>query len=275
MNIRLLSPATGAALLLALSTVLLGCAVSAQITEGGFPFATGGSSRDPGFVLDRLAGGDELEAGSGRIVTEQFDIRGFSKVDASHAFRVQIVHGSSYQVVVRVDDNLQRHLEVEKRGDTLVIGLKPYRSYNLRNTTLEAEVRLPVLQAVAASGASDLRISGFSSVEDFDVDLSGASYLDGEISAREVRIGVSGASRVRLQGEAEDLHLDASGASNLDLGGFPVEDADIELSGASEAEVVLTGTLDINASGASRLYFGGSPTVGRVDLSGASSIQRR
>jgi hypothetical protein len=56
---------------------------------------------------------------------------------------------------------------------------------------------------------------------------------------------------------------------------FPVFDAEIELSGASEAQVVLNGTLDADASGASRLYFGGNPTMGRIDLSGASSIKRR
>ena len=250
---------------LALSIGLLGCTVSAKSPGPGAPR----------FPLDKLAGGYERVNGSGRIATEEFGFRGFSRVDVSHAFQVEVVQSSSYRVTVRVDDNLQQHLQVEKRGDTLVIGLKPYRSYNLRNTTLEAEVHMPDLRGIDASGASDVRISGFSSMKDFEADLSGASYLEGDITAREVLFEVSGASRVRLHGRAENLRLDASGASNLDLEEFPVEDADIELSGASEAEVVLNGTLDIEASGASRLYFGGSPTMGRVDLSGASSIKRR
>ena len=264
-----------AAMVLLLSVVLLGCAVSAQSTEGRVPFDPGMSSPAPRTGLDRLAGGDERVDGSGRTVTREFDIRGFSKVDVSHAFQVEIVQGSSYGVSVRVDDNLLEYLVVEKRADTLFIGLKPFRSYNLRNATQEAEILMPDLRALEASGASDLRMDGFSSVKDFDVKLSGASFLEGEISARDVHIEVSGASRVRLQGKAEDLRLDASGASILDLEDFPVEDADIELSGASEAQIVLSGTLDIDASGASRLYFGGSPTMGRVDLSGASSIKRR
>jgi hypothetical protein len=54
-----------------------------------------------------------------------------------------------------------------------------------------------------------------------------------------------------------------------------VFDAEIELSGASEAEVVLSGTLNIDVSGASRLYYGGNPTIRQIDLSGASSIKRR
>lgn len=270
MNIKVLTAGT-----LLLSVLLLGSTVSAQSTEGRFPFGTKGSPRAPRVVLDKLAGGDERVSGSGRIVTQDFNIRGFSRVDVSHTFQVEIIQSSSYKVVVRADDNLQAHLRIEKRGETLVLGLKPSRSYNLRNATLEAEVHMPELRGIDVSGASDVSFGGFSSVKDFEVELSGASYLDGEITAQDVHIEVSGASRVRLQGKAEDLRLDASGASSLDLEDFPVQDADIELSGASEAEVVIDGILDIDASGASRLYFGGSPTMGRVDLSGASSLKRR
>ncbi len=270
MKLKILTAGT-----LLLSVLLLGCTVSAQSTGGRFPFGTKGSPGAPRVVLDRLAGGDERVSGSGRIVTQDFDFRGFTKVDVSHTFQVEILQGSRFKVVIRADDNLQEHLRIEKRGETLVIGLKPYRSHNLRNATLEAEVHMPELRGVGVSGASDVRFGGFSSVKDFEVELSGASYLDGEITAQDVHIEVSGASRVRLQGKAEDMRIDASGASNLDLEDFPVQDADIELSGASEAEVVIDGILDIDASGASRLYFSGSPTMGRIDLSGASSIKRR
>jgi hypothetical protein len=264
-----------AGLVLLSALLFVGCTVSAQSHGEGFPFGTKGAPQGSGIVLDRLGGGDESLSGSGQIVSETFNIRDFSKVEVSRAFQVDIMQGVAYQITVRIDDNLQQHLRVEKRGDTLIIGLKPMRGYHLRRATMEAEVRMPDLTGIEISGASDVNISGFTSHNKFDVDLSGASSLEGEITADDVSIEVSGASRVRLRGEANSLRLDASGASNIDLEDFPAVDADIELSGASEVEVVLSGTLDIDASGASRLYFGGTPTMGRIDLSGASSIKRR
>jgi hypothetical protein len=254
------------------STVLLLIMLSVGVVAAQ---GNGDATQGPRTLLNRLSSGRERVIGSGRAVSETFDIRGFSRVDVSHAFDVKIVQGSSYRVVVRVDEELKPHLRVEKRGDTLIIGLKPMRRHNYRNVTMEAEVQMPDLRGVEASGATDIRISGFSSAKDFDADLSGASYLEGNITAQDVSIEASGASHVRLKGKAEDLRLDISGASSVDLESFPAEDAEIELSGASEADVELSGILDVDASGASHLYFGGNPTMGRVDLSGASSIKRR
>jgi hypothetical protein len=262
------------AAVLLLSTLLLAGGLAAQGTREAFPFGTKQAPKSPG-LLERLSSGREQIEGSGKTATESFDIRGFSRVDVSHAFRVDIVQGSSYKIVVRVDEKLQPHLRVEKRGDTLIIGLRPTMRFNFRNVVMEAEVQMPELRGLEASGATDVRISGFSSARDFEVDLSGASYLEGDITAGNVRIEASGASHVRLKGKAEDLRLDVSGASSLDLEDFPAEDGHIELSGASEVEVVLSGVLDIDASGASHLYFSGSPTMGKIDLSGASSIKRR
>ncbi len=54
-----------------------------------------------------------------------------------------------------------------------------------------------------------------------------------------------------------------------------MDDADVEASGASTVTVNLSGTLDADASGASRVLYLGNPSLGRIDTSGASSITRR
>jgi hypothetical protein len=45
-------------------------------------------------------------------------------------------------------------------------------------------------------------------------------------------------------------------------------------SGASTATVNASGTLDAEASGASHVRYLGSPTLGNVEVSGASSVER-
>lgn len=213
--------------------------------------------------------------GSGTIVTVEQEITGFEMLNVSNAFEVDVNQSDDYRVVVRVDDNLERYLEVVEEGNALRIGLEPGRAYNLSNATLEAEVDMPVLTGVTLSGASRVTVNGFGSSEPLDAKLSGASRLEGDIEAGDSGFRVSGSSRVVLRGEADDVTIDTSGSSRVDLSDFAGEDADVEASGSSTVIVNLSGTLDAAASGSSRVYYLGSPTLGNIDTSGASSVERR
>jgi hypothetical protein len=68
--------------------------------------------------------------------------------------------------------------------------------------------------------------------------------------------------------------IDASGASRLKLAGFRINNANIELSGASDADVFVNGTMDVDLSGTSGLDYLGQPSLGRTDISGGSSLKR-
>jgi hypothetical protein len=213
--------------------------------------------------------------GSGNVVTLEEEITGFDKVDVSHAFEVEISRAEAFSVIVHIDDNLRQHLRVVKRGSTLMIGLEPGRLSSIGEATLEAEVTMPELTGVALSGASEVAVAGFESMEPLDVSVSGASRLRGEIEAGDGVFEISGASRVSLAGSAGDVTIDASGASRLELSDFAVRDADVEASGASEVVVNPSGRLDARASGTSRVYYLGSPSLGEIEASGASSVKRR
>ena len=64
-------------------------------------------------------------------------------------------------------------------------------------------------------------------------------------------------------------------ASQADLDHFTVNDADIELSGASDAEIIVNQRLEIDLSGASELIYHGNPKVGSINVSGGSSIMQK
>jgi len=235
------------------------------------------------------------EAGSGNLVTEEFEFSDFTRVEVGSAFEVEIVRADSYRVSVTADDNLFEHIQVSKQGETLKIGLKllPLRPLF---TTLRAEITMPRIYDLDLSGATRGTVSGFSSTENLDVGVSGASSLNlvemsagdvefelsgaskarGEITAGgDARIDLSGASSVQLQGSASDLVIDASGASRAALDNFPVANADVELSGASGATVNLDGILDADLSGASRLSYIGEPSMGDINTSSGSSVSKK
>ena len=130
--------------------------------------------------------------------------------------------------------------------------------------------------------ALDITVSGASSIKlvkisagDVTFDVSGASGVTGDIEAKNMELEVSGASTTQLEGLAESLAADVSGASNLELADLKVDNADVILSGASNATINLDGRLDAELSGASTLEYIGEPALGIMDITGASKLQKK
>lgn len=205
-----------------------------------------------GLVLSACA----VVVGSGDVITVDVPVGVFSRVDVSNSFHVTVDVGETPSLTLRIDENRQPHLDVGVNGDTLRIALKP--SISLRDVTLEAALTVTSLSGINGSGASDIRIEDALSGDGLEVDLSGASFLSGPVAMQSIDATVSGASEVLLTGEVDVLTVDASGASQLALLELAIDQLDVELSGASSADVAVSGTLSANLSGASSLRYKGS-----------------
>jgi len=228
------------------------------------------------FLAAVLSAGCTLASitGSGNVVTHEENITGFDKVDASHAFQVDISQGDAFSVVIRIDDNLVQYLEVVKRGSTLNIGLTPGRSYNIRNATMQAEVTMPELTGLDMSGSSHVTITGFKSAQALVVDASGASHLQGDIEADTVSFNLGGSSEVILTGSAQNVIIEeAAGSSDVNLTDFPVVDASVKAGGKSQVTVNVSGRLDVDASNGANVYYLGDPTLGTIDTSGSATVE--
>ncbi len=210
-------------------------------------------------------------SGSGNVVTRQIDTAAFSKLEVSDAFAVNVTVGSPEQVTVRVDDNLVDSLDVGVSGDTLHIGL--VSGTHTIDATLHADVTVSTLSALDGSGASTITLTDPIEATTLAVALSGASRLIGAIEIEGGGLELSGASNTSLSGSAGTLEVTESGACHIDARELTIESLTIDLSGASNAEVTVTGSLSAVASGASALRYAGSPAVSRSDVSGASTIE--
>lgn len=211
--------------------------------------------------------------GSGNLETEEYAFTNFTEVEISTAFEFEIKQSSSYNISVTADDNVIDYVQVSQVGQTLKIGLRTVTWFGL--ATLRVSVAMPELSGLTVSGASRGDIYDFSSTEDLDITVSGASRVNGDITAGNVEFDISGASTIQLEGSANDMVASVSGASRCNLGSFPVNNADVNFSGASSGTVNLDGRLDADLSGASRLWYIGEPTMGDINTSGASTISKK
>jgi hypothetical protein len=212
--------------------------------------------------------------GSGNLKTEEMEFSDFSGLDVQSGFKIEITQSSSYSVSITGDNNVFKRIEVSKTGDTLRIGLKPGITY--RHLTLRAKITMPELQELDTSGGTHGTIEGFSSSNEFILDLSGGSNIEmTEMSFEDFNADLSGGSTIEIEGEAENLLLEASSGSTLNLSNFQVHDANVNLSGGSHGTININGRLDADISGGSRLQYIGEPTMGDISISGGSTISSK
>jgi hypothetical protein len=224
----------------------------------------------------------------------EIDITGFSRVRVEGACAVEILRSDSWGIVVPNED--YSAIKFRKEGDTLVIGRKGIASILLFHARPRAVITMPELGGLALAGASQGKVLGFQSDRELSLDLSGASHLEmasmaagdmrakvcgasnlsGDIKAsRKITFNINGASRVELTGSGDSARIDVSGASQARLAMFTLNSSEVNISGASSSNLRVNKKLNVAVSGASRLEYSGSPSLGRVSVSGASTFKQK
>lgn len=190
--------------------------------------------------------------GSGVLATEQRDVSGFKGVDVGGVFQVEITAQKDYSVEVSADDNILPMVKTYVSNGILEIESDGRFS---NSSPIRVRISAPGIESIDSSGASRVNASN----------LKNAS-LD---------IDASGASKVNLTGEASSVTIEVSGASNVDAGSLRAENIDVDASGASVASVFAINRLSADASGASRVTYGGKPAIVEQKAAGAGSITEK
>lgn len=208
--------------------------------------------------------------GDGNVVKEKRDIGEFSSLKVSSAFTVYLVQGRTESLTVEADKNLMEHIKTVVKGDRLTIstsekGISKYEELNIYLTFEELEM-------IDVSGAVTIIGEGPMTFNELILEGSGASEIKLELEAATLKADFSGASDIELIGSAKDVTFETSGASEIDAYDFVVEHCELDVSGASDARVHVTGNLEVEVSGAASVKYKGSPQV-RSDVSGAGSLR--
>ncbi len=215
---------------------------------------------------------DSTVTPSGNVVEQEFKLNNFTRIEMGNAFAIKVRKGSPFGIFARGDETDINDLDVYvDRGGTLVARYKNVRN---RRYKMDFDVTMPDLQGVNLSGASNTTIDGFRGLSAIDISLSGASKTTFTGTSDRTQIDLSGASKLILVGSGVKVIGSLSGASALSAYEYLIEDADLDLSGASSAQVAASKTLRVTASGASSLLYVGSPDI-RQSVSGGSTVKKR
>jgi len=187
--------------------------------------------------------------GSGNMITQKRDLSGFHALEVSNTVQVDVTAQKDFSVTVETDDNIVPLVETEIHNGVLEITCEKHVS---TSSPIRVHITAPDIDKVEVSGVSNVTVANIKN-SNFSAD-------------------VSGASKVKVDGETSQLKAEASGASKIDAQNLAADNCNVSTSGASGANVNVTGSLSADASGASHINYSGNPKDIQKKSSGASSI---
>lgn len=127
---------------------------------------------------------------------------------------------------------------------------------------------------IDCSGASKFELKG--KLKDIKMNLSGAAKGSIDSDIKSLCMDLSGASRITMNGTVGDMIASGSGAAKMDMLDCPVLWADVELSGASKANIEVHETLKLHVSGASTLSYkaGDKLQILETEVSRGATLRR-
>ena len=253
--------------------LLMAFSLSLSLTScGGISFRLDG---DTVYTVDR--GDTSYVTASDSSQTRILAIDDFDAVDVSHSFEIifspQVAEGTAELTApVNLFDCI---------GSGVEDGCLKVRY--IRNVKIGIDIDRPVLRLSSLETFKSLDVSGASGVvsedtlrlADVEIDISGASGFDVDLTADRLFFDISGASGVTVGGTCRELGMDVSGASHADMEALKAGYCDVECSGASKLSVWCEKEIALDCSGASKINVYGPGTITRQDVSGASAISKK
>ncbi|MCB0633371.1 MAG: head GIN domain-containing protein [Saprospiraceae bacterium] len=219
------------------------------------------------FIL--LVGYISAQTGSGQVIEQERSLANFSFIDVEDGIDVYLTPGNTSSVMVKADDNLADRIITKVSGKVLSIEMDG--SYR-KAKKLEVHITLPELSGIEASGGSDVYSTQRFKLSDFKIELSGGSDIRFEMDAGQVFCNLSGGSDAELRGSVNELKAQTSGGSDLKAKDLEIKKCKLYASGGSDAYVWVKEELEMEASGASDIYYRGKPNITHQRASGASDI---
>jgi hypothetical protein len=158
--------------------------------------------------------------------------------------------------------------------------------FNVKNGTLTIDftgkgakadfvnVYFSTLSAVEVDGVSEITMAEGSVItgESFDLKVDGGSKVSLKTDLKNISIQSDGATKITMVGKADNAEIKMDGASKLYGNELKCKTLKMDVDGVTYFNVNASETLEINADGASKGLYTGSPINKRINVSGLANI---
>jgi len=199
-------------------------------------------------------------------------VEGFSGIQASSAIEVEVTMAETEGLVFEASDEALSKLKAEVKKGSLYLHVEG----NLKHDGgIKAYVNAKTLRDLVVNGAASIHVKQPVTCDKIELEASGAGSIKLDLNAQEVIANTSGAAVIKISGTTKKLTATATGAACLKAEDLKASDVDVTASGAGNARVNVSESLNAHASGAGNVTYIGDPKKSQVNEKSAGSVNKK
>jgi hypothetical protein len=215
----------------------------------------------------------QVVQGSGRMASEERDIRGVTEVSLTGMGDLTIVQGDEEGLTIEADENLLPNITTDVRGSELTIGFRS--GISLRNMgQVKFTLRVKDISRVTISGSGNVRSAELNAGE-LRMTISGSGNVDiANLTASKLQVNTSGSGNFNLAGNVTEQEVIITGSGNYRASDLQSSRASIRVSGSGSVDVWAEDELDVRISGFGSVNYYGQPEISQR-ITGSGSVRSR
>jgi phage shock protein PspC (stress-responsive transcriptional regulator) len=195
------------------------------------------------------------------------ELRDFDELELNGIFDVRIYNSEEFLVELKGPDAEKLKYNIFRTGRKLVIDFEGKKNFNwdwdenkLMSDQVHISISMPDLKRIEARGFGNIDFDKFYQ-ESLELEIQGPIDVKGEIDTRNLDIDLSAKAELELRGFAQSMNAEAQLASKINAYELEVQDANVEVRGASSAKINATQRLEIEEGVASDVDYRGTAEV--------------
>jgi len=209
--------------------------------------------------------GADAVVGSGKVVTENREVSGFTSVLVSGSGQAEITIGESDSLVIEAEDNILPLIEASVQNGKLTIGMKPHTSISTMRG-IRYTITVKSLSGVETSGSTDITVTNSARADTFNASTSGSGAIKlSDVQATTLNARTSGSGNIDAAGKVDTAGITTSGSGNFSGANLQCASATATTSGSGNITLWVTGSLTARTSGSGNVQYYGQPTVTRSE----------
>lgn len=189
--------------------------------------------------------------GSGNVVAENRDVRGFSSIDLRGSGNVNVNFGPTESVIVEADENIVPLIETTVSNGKLIIRNRPNVSITVSNP-IRINVTMKSINGITMSGSGNINVA----------DLIGQDLL----------VALTGSGDITVNGKADTVNIQLPGSGNILCKELKANSATVTLNGSGNITVYASESLDASIRGSGTINYAGNPAQINKSIPGSGGI---